>query len=122
MDIEKLIKRIKCPQIQSCPMDGEYPSCKACQKSIQQEVIIALSAQQAENEKLRSEAEGMRSNWYKSVEEIQKLRAELEQVKAERDAAIECLKNKCPFCRKYLTCQGRTINNDCWEFFGLKED
>ena len=51
-----------------------------------------------------------------------KLRAELEQVKAERDAAIECLKNKCPFCRKYLTCQGRTINNDCWEFFGLKED
>ena len=54
--------------------------------------------------------------------ESEKLRAELEQVKAERDAAIECLKNKCPFCRKYLTCQGRTINNDCWEFFGLKED
>lgn len=55
MDIEKLIKRIKCPQIQSCPMDGEYPSCKACQKSIQQEVITALSTLQAENEKLRAE-------------------------------------------------------------------
>lgn len=54
--------------------------------------------------------------------ENEKLRAELERVTAERDAAIECLKNKCPFCRKYLTCQGRTINNDCWEFFGLKED
>ena len=39
---------------------------------------------QAENEKLRVEAEGMRSNWYKSVEEIKKLRAELEQVKRER--------------------------------------
>ena len=50
------------------------------------------------------------------------LRADLARVTKERDAAIECLKNKCPFCRKYLTCQGRTINNDCWEFFGLKED
>ena len=29
-----------------------------------------------ENEKLRDEAEGMRFNWYKSVDEIQKLRAE----------------------------------------------
>lgn len=53
---------------------------------------------------------------------IKALRADLARVTAERDAAIECLKNKCPFCRKYLTCQGRTINNDCWEFFGLKED
>lgn len=44
---------------------------------------------QAENEKLRVEAEGMRSNWYKSVEEIKKLRAELEQVIAERDAAVK---------------------------------
>ena len=33
MDIEKLIKRLKCPQIQSCPMDGEYPSCKVCKKT-----------------------------------------------------------------------------------------
>ena len=70
MDIEKLIKRLKCPQIQSCPMDGEYPSCKACQKSIQQEVTTALSTLQAENEKLR---------------------AELEQVKRERAAAVDCI-------------------------------
>lgn len=53
---------------------------------------------------------------------IKALRADLVRVTAERDAAVGCLKNKCPFCRKYLTCQGRTINNDCWEFFGLKED
>lgn len=84
-----------------------------------EQAATALSTFQAENEKLRSEAEGMRSNWYKSVEEIQKLRAELEQVvqkyetavklqvkmteisnrqmaeleqvKAERDAAIDCI-------------------------------
>lgn len=36
-----------------------------------------------ENEKLRAEADGMRSNWYKAVEEVKKLRAELEQVKRE---------------------------------------
>ena len=55
MDIEKLIERLKCPQVHSCPMDGEYPSCKACQKSIQKEVITALSALQAENEKMHSD-------------------------------------------------------------------
>ena len=55
MDIEKLIKRLKCPQIQSCPMDGEYPSCKVCQKDLRQEVITEFSTLQAENEKLRAE-------------------------------------------------------------------
>ena len=58
---------------------------------------------QAENEKLRVESEGMRSNWYKSVEEIKKLRAELEQVKAERDAAVEAVKNMA----EYIVCAGR---------------
>ena len=57
MDIEKLIKRLKCPQIQSCPMDGEYPSCKTCQKDLRQEVITALSTLQTKNKKLRDELE-----------------------------------------------------------------
>lgn len=70
MDIEKLIKRLKCPKIQSCPMNREDISCKACQKSIRQEVITAFSTLQAENKKLRDE---------------------LEQVKAERDEAIDCI-------------------------------
>lgn len=82
MDIEKLIKRLKCPQIQSCPMDGEYPSCKACQKSIQQEVTTALSTLQAENEKLRDK---------------------LERVTAERDGAVEAVKNMA----EYIVCAGR---------------
>ena len=46
---------------------------------------------QAENEKLRVEAEGMRSNWYKSVGKNKQLQAELEQVKAEKAKAIENL-------------------------------
>ena len=56
MDIEKPIKRMKCPQIHSCPMDGEYPSCKVCQRDIKQEATTALSTLQAENEKLRAES------------------------------------------------------------------
>ena len=45
-----------------------------------EQAATAIETPPAENAKLRVEAEGMRSNWYKSVEEIQKLRAELEQV------------------------------------------
>ena len=96
MDIEKLIKRLKCPQIQSCPMDGEYPSCKACQKSIQQEVTTALSTLQAENSRLRAELEYEREHANAYYEECgqweaenEKLRAELESVRAERNAAVE---------------------------------
>ena len=78
------------------------------------------------NTKLQSYASYTDSEFARAMEDaitaIETLRADLARVTAERDAAIECLKNKCPFCRKYLTCQGRTINNDCWEFFGLKED
>mgnify|MGYP002599497171 CR=1 FL=1 len=54
-------------------------------RTVLEKVRSTLSKLQAENEKLRAEAEGMRSNWYKSVEGVKKLRAELEQVKRERD-------------------------------------
>lgn len=93
MDIEKLIKRLKCPQIQSCPMDGEYPSCKACQKSIQQEVTTALSTLQAENEKLRAELEYEKEHANAYYEECGQWEAEntqlkekLEALKQDRDA------------------------------------
>ena len=98
MDIEKLIKRLKCPQIQSCPMDGEYPSCKACQKSIQKEAATALSTLQGENKQLRGELEYEQEHANAYHEECgqweaenEKLRAKLEQVKIERDAAVECI-------------------------------
>ena len=77
MDIEKLIERLK-----ECSTYG-------FKQEICGEAATALSTLQAENEKLRVEAEGMRSNWYKSVEEIKKLRTELERVTAERDAVIK---------------------------------
>ncbi len=42
MEIEKLIARLKCPAIQSCPIDGIQPSCNACQKNVVTEAISAL--------------------------------------------------------------------------------
>lgn len=40
-------------------------------------------------EKLQLEADGMRSNWYKSIVTITELRCEIERVKRERDAVIK---------------------------------
>ena len=82
MDIEKLIEQLNARGLSNGSSLGYH-----C--GLYDEAATALSTLQAENEKLRVEAEGMRSNWYKSVEEIKKLRAELEQVKRERAAAVE---------------------------------
>ena len=83
MDVEKLIRRLR--NDADAYRNGEtLGRAFADQEDVLDEAATALSTLQAENEKLRVEAEGMRSNWYKSVEEIKKLRAELEQVKRER--------------------------------------
>ena len=90
MDVEKLIRRLR--NDADAYRNGEtLGRAFADQEDVLDNAATALSTLQAENEKLRSEAEGMRSNWYKSVEEIQKLRAELEQIRRERDAAQSLL-------------------------------
>lgn len=65
MDIEKLIERLKGPQIYSCPIDGEYSSCTACQKQIAQEAATALSTLRPVN---RGQIERMHSRWITVVE------------------------------------------------------
>lgn len=90
MDVEKLIRRLR--NDADAYRNGEtLGRAFADQEDVLDNAATALSTLQAENEKLRSEAEGMRSNWYKSVEEIQKLRAELEQVKRENSYLKERL-------------------------------
>ena len=94
MDYDKLIEQLNAwnEQHLSVVCGSKHFACDyLCENEdcIVVRAATALSTLQAENEKLRSEAEGMRSNWYKSVEKIQKLRAELEQVKRERDAAVK---------------------------------
>lgn len=116
MDIEKLIKRLKCPKIQSCPMNGEDISCKACQMSIEQEVITAFSTLQAENEKLRDELEQVREKnaglalalltecasnpdclgsdeWRVIKAELEQLKQCIEIVEHQRNEAIKELEN-----------------------------
>ena len=86
MDIEKLIEQYRQA---ADKWEKRHPVTDTFDLRVQdvlRDAATALSTLQAENEKLRVEAEGMRSNWYKSVEEIKKLRAELEQVKRENDA------------------------------------
>ena len=63
MDIEKLIETLRQHGVSCVRAYGKY--CSICD-----EAATALSTLQAENEKLR---------------------AELEQVKAERDAAVDCI-------------------------------
>ena len=127
MDYDKLIERLR----------------KEAYGSDIEELLLesatALSTLQAENDKLRVEAEGMRSNWYKSVEEIKKLRAELEQVKRERDDLIEDfvdyvtggVPNPAIFCKnrcdKCTDMRGWCTGKDCKGFYpsgasGQKED
>ena len=79
MDIEKLDINAVCFGIlcNFTPVCGEERA---------KEAVELVRTLQAENEKLRAEAEGLRSNWYKSVEGVKKLRAELEQVKRELQA------------------------------------
>lgn len=99
MDIEKLIERLRSHR--GALFEMLY-------KQDMDDAATALSVLQAENEKLRDEAEGMRSNWYKSVEEIQKLRAELERVKRERDAVLNAFRgfiqsgHLCEYCAETL--------------------
>lgn len=93
MDIEKLIRRLR--NDADAYRNGEtLGRAFADQEDVLDNAATALSTLQAENEKLRDEAEGMRSNWYKSVDEIQKLRAEnirWGQVASEQDKQLDRL-------------------------------
>lgn len=107
MDIEKLIERLRSHR--GALFEMLY-------KQDMDDAATALSVLQAENEKLR---------------------AELEQVKQERDVAIEQLHGHCPACAHYTPnhneglCRfccfevARNTNveiNDNWEWRGQKEE
>ena len=95
MDIEKLIERL-----------GENTDCWTDKvhgyADLRLDAATALSTLQAENEKLR---------------------AELEQVKGERDEAVEYLRGQCRYCKRNLVCTSRKgPHSNCWEWRGQKED
>lgn len=116
MEIEKLIARLKCPAIQSCPIDGIQPSCNACQKNVVTEAVSALEHLQAENGRLRAELQKSEHDNVNLTGELAKAAAELEQVKRERDAAVKDLRvcsienrMECQYCLF------RTASSFCWD-------
>lgn len=112
MDIEKLIERLKEPDCDECTYEEKRECAGSAKCVLSGYAAEALSALQAENEKLR---------------------AELEQVKAGRDAAIEYLREIewCAGCKHFGGLDGCkkwamgqcTEKHDLYEFIGpQKED
>lgn len=114
MDVEKLIDRLK-----ECGTYGfKQEECR--------EAAEALAALQIELKAMRGAA-----NSYKA--ENAKLQAELEKVKAERDAAVDCCSGYCASCLFVKDCAKHDVNDaaptrwyygDCedWEWRGPQKE
>lgn len=81
-----------CRKHTSCPDPDIDRSCSDFSPK-KPDIFTILSTLQAENEKLRDELNDLRTQWdmYGGDEGITSTFAELEQVKRERDAAIDCI-------------------------------
>lgn len=98
MDIEKLIRRLR--NDANAYRNGKtLGRAFADQEDVLDNAATALSTLQAENEKLRNEVERQRrsaddrKHLYENAERAyMKVVAELEQVKRERDAAVEMIR------------------------------
>lgn len=125
MDIEKLIEQLK--GISNGLVEDEFPKCANAVR----QAATALSTLQAENKRLKSLlCESGQDLWSKENQradrleaENEKLRAELEQVKRERDAAVEYLRGQCRYCKNNLVCTSRKGPHfNCWEWRGPKKE
>ena len=137
MDIEKLIERLKIEA-------GTFEPNSFAQNMLM-DAATALSTLWAENKRLKSLlGESGQDLWSKENQradrleaENKKLRAELEQVKQERDVAIEQLHGHCPACAHYTPNHNEGICrfccfeiaqdtnveiNDNWKWRGPKEE
>ena len=137
MDIEKLSERLKIEA-------GTFEPNSFAQNMLM-DAATALSTLWAENKRLKSLlGESGQDLWSKENQradrleaENKKLRAELEQVKQERDVAIEQLHGHCPACAHYTPnhneglcrfccfeiAQDTNVEiNDNWKWRGPKEE
>lgn len=143
MDIEKLIERLKAKDFER---DYDCTPFECGVFGLLDDAATALSTFQAENERLKNKLSELAHLPFdkpgigertKLMAENAELRAELEQVKQERDVAIEQLHGHCPACAHYTPnhneglCRfccfevARNTNveiNDNWEWRGQKEE
>ena len=145
IDIEKMVKAVKLcgstPKVDQCKQCAYWAGgdMSKCIPRMTLEAATALSTLQAENEKLRSElsickeknaglalallTECAPNPDCLGDDEWRAIRAELEQVKAERDTAVEYLRGQCRYCKRNLVCTSRKgPPSNCWEWRGQKED
>lgn len=132
MNIEKLIERLRTESLYKDKATLEI-------MDLCMEAADALSTLQAENEKLWT---GLKSNVdlvFRQAKELdrrhlllQEQEAELEQVKREKDAAVECCRGYCESCAFERDCAKHDMNDaaptrwyygDCedWEWRGPEE-
>lgn len=122
MDIEKLIERLKEPDCDECTYEEKRECAGSAKCVLSGYAAEALSTLQVENEKLKDQlydGEGVNlvNYWIQQAKieenghrncqaENEKLQVELEQMKRERDAAVQCIKGiaksgrvwMCPHC------------------------
>lgn len=122
MDYGKLIEAVKLcgstPKIDQCKKCAYYAGgdMSKCIPVMTNDAANAISALQIDLASMRGAA-----NSYKA--ENENLRAELEQVRRERDAAIEDLSGQCEYCSRNDECINRKGPHwNCWEWRGSKED
>lgn len=140
MEIEKLIERLN-GLYTALREEGE----QKCSPEINTVTFVlmdaatSLSTLQAKNESLLAEVEHWRNahhqaalNFQQENRECNKVLAELEQVRREKDAAVECCRGYCESCAFERDCAKHDMNDaaptrwyygDCedWEWRGPEE-
>ena len=112
MDVEKLIEQLKkSADFEDYPVVASFAA--IIEKKYLREAATALSTLQAENEKLRAELENYRKGHCSeggcaAEKDRDAVLAELEQVKAERDAAV-ALVHEWEQYGRYLSPMGFTV-------------
>lgn len=128
MDVEKLIERLKNAGGMEAYFNDRY-------NGLYHQAADTITQLRADLEYEREHADAYYEECGQWEAENEKLRAELEQVKAERDAAVESIPHECKTCVYHTVFfNGCTPNHDCtnpdggcsnncdrWKWRGRKE-